>query len=130
MSNLMNGGNAAKSFIKKIVDYIPIVCFPNVKASSLKIISIVGFSLGIATMLFSFIPCLGAYAFYMAIPTLYINLLAIRREPETTNVFEVLGLIFCLVGLLIGIYWCCVLGAAANELDKAAAEFDKAVNDI
>ena len=119
MNESMNGIESKKNFIKRIVDYIPIVCFPKVTESSLKTISIVGFSLGIATMLFSFIPCLGAYAIYMAIPTLYINLLAIRREPEATTVFETLGLIFSLIGFLIGIYWCCALGAAADEFDKA-----------
>ena len=120
MSESTNGGEQKPNFIKQVVDYIPSGCFPKVNAeSSLKTISIVGFSLGIATMLFSFIPCLGAYAIYMAIPTLYINLLAIRRETETTTVFETLGLIFSLIGFLIGIYWCFALGAAANEFDKA-----------
>ena len=111
--------NEQKNFIKKTVDYIPEVCFPKMTESALKTISIVGFSLGIATMLFSFIPCLGAYAIYLAIPTLYINLLAIRREKEATTVFETLGLIFSLVGFLIGIYWCCALASAASEMEKA-----------
>ena len=123
MSESTNGGEQKPNFIKQVVDYIPSGCFPKVTAeSSLKTISIVGFSLGIATMVFSFIPCLGAYAIYLALPTLYLNLLAIRREPVTTTVFEVLGLIFTLVGFLIGIYWCIAVNAAVNELEKAFAE--------
>ena len=130
MSESMNGGAKAKNFIKKVVDYIPPVCFPKVTDSSLKTIGIIGFALGIAAMAFSFIPCLGAYAVYLAVPALYLNLLAIRREKEDTTIFEILGLVFSLVGLLIGIYWCFAIAAAANEFDAAAKELDKALNEI
>lgn len=46
-----DGSEMKKNVIKRVVDCIPLACFPKVTESSLKTIGIVGFSLGIATML-------------------------------------------------------------------------------
>ena len=116
--------NNKQDLIKSIIDKIPSKFFPNVNETSAKTIGTIGFAIGIAVLAFSFIPCLGGYAIYLAIPGIYVNLWAIRRNSKMST-FMTLGLIFSIIATLIGIYWCCAIVSAANEMEKAFSGLEK-----
>ena len=64
----MENQNNKQDLIKSFIDKIPSKLFPNTNETSSKTIGTIGFAIGIAVLVFSFIPCLGAYAIYLAIP--------------------------------------------------------------
>ena len=120
----MENQNNKQDFIKNIIDKIPGKLFPNTNENSAKIVGTIGFAIGIAMLVFSFIPCLGAYAIYLAIPGIYVNVWAIRRSSKISTLMT-LGLIFSIIATLIGIYWCYAVASAANEMEKAFSELEK-----
>lgn len=118
----MSEEKSKQDFIKNIIDKIPEKLFPNINANSAKTLGTIGFAIGIAGVVFSFIPCLGAYAIYIAVPSIYVNLWAIRRNTKMSTLMT-LGLAFSVLATAIGIYWCFAIASAANELEKAFSEF-------
>ena len=120
----MENQNNKQDLIKSIIDKIPGKLFPNTNETSAKTIGTIGFAIGIAVLVFSFIPCLGAYAIYLAVPGIYVNLWAIRRNSKMSTLMT-LGLIFSIIATLIGIYWCCAIASTANEMEKAFADLEK-----
>lgn len=67
------------------------------------VLSVIGFVFGILGMLGSFIPCLGAIAFYIGIPAAFVSFLAliIAHQINVKKTFAIVALTISSIGVII-----------------------------
>jgi hypothetical protein len=65
-------------------------------------LSLTGFILGIASVVFGWIPVLGIL---VGVAGLIISIIARGREPQAPNWMKTLGLVFSIIGIVLALLW-------------------------
>ena len=93
----------------------------NVQFKLIRSLGIAGLVLGVITLLISFIPCLGAYAFIPGVVTIGISTtgLVLARRQHMQKTILVAGLIIALIGTATSFGWALYMN---NVMSKDAIE--------
>lgn len=89
---------------------------------------IAGLVLGIFSVIFSFIPCIGMWAIVPGIIGVILSALSMKQAgaANAPKGMAIGGLICSIIGILIACYWLYVVYFAAGAMVDAAHEFEKA----
>lgn len=90
--------------------------------------SVAALVLGIVGLVFSFVPCFGVYALFIAVPGIVFGALGLRKalkENGKDKGLAIAGLVCAIIGTAIaGWQW-----YTLNQVSNAAKDIDKALND-
>lgn len=114
---------------------------PQSSGGGWKIMGILSIVFGGLSILFSFIPCIGALAIYSGAGATVIAIVALimANSAKASKTMAIIGLVISLASIGIGYYWTHVLhavkdsvehGAIHDSLQKGFKELDKAMNQV
>ncbi|MBK9285774.1 MAG: DUF4190 domain-containing protein [Sphingobacteriaceae bacterium] len=91
-----------------------------------KSLGVAGLVIGIISLIFSFIPCLGAWAFIPAIVGLILSLISMKQAgPNGSKGMAIGGLICSAIAIIFACYWLYLMffgvGKVVDEFQKSGA---------
>ena len=106
-------------------------------------LSIVGMIIGILSLLFSFLPCVGMIGSLIGIAGIIVSIFGYRRAKEdgSPTLMGIIGIATSALAIIIGIFWGVLFAKATKDIeieenievntcDEALAEYEKTVKEI
>jgi len=93
-------------------------------------LGIAGFVLGLCALVFSFVPCLGAYAVFPGVLAMILAFVALMQASKANSPkgLIIAGLVVSIIGTGIGGYQYMVLKNLGNQIEDATKNLD--LNDV
>jgi hypothetical protein len=100
----------------------------NPQSGAVTALSVVSLVFGAIGMFGSFIPCLGAYAIWIAVPATVAGAIAVllAMKNKTSKTLPVVATTISAIGLAVSSYQIAVLDEVGQAFEDAANEFDAA----
>ncbi len=115
-----------------MTDQTPTESAPEKKSTAPLVLGIVATVLGSVALLGSFIPCLGAFAIYLAVPSLIVGLIGVilsTKAGKQNFALCVVGTSLSGIAILMALLQIAAMNEAIEGLDEAGVEIEKAMDE-